>query len=214
MQPAGQTINFRKEFIIYLFPPVIIIAGYLVFNFFADIWGDKQGYIAGMIFYWLFCCAVPVILWVSKGNRGLLLKINKPSWWQVILLIIPVILTILYSSFRTGVQESTFPLILLSLVFASVNAFSEELLWRGLYYDHHQGNFFHAVVVPSIWFGIWQYVPLSIHPAGIGNFYFILAAIVMGLCWGIVSFYTRSVFWSVISHLLVSLLSGFIIINN
>jgi len=197
-----------ERIITYLFPPTLIIINYLVFDFFTSLNGDKKGYLAGMVFYWLMWCIIPVFLLISKPNRKLLLKIKRLNWWQVLLLIIPIVLAILYGPFKNRLIEASPLIIILSLLFAFVNAFCEEFLWRGLYFDHHPGNFFYAVIVPSIWFGIWHYVPLSVHPSSFGNFYFMLSAIGLGLCWATITYYTRSVFWSIISHTLVDL-AGF-----
>ena len=193
----------RKDFIIYLFPPALIISCYLIFHFFTSLWGDKQGYLVGMIFYWLVGCILPVLLWISKGNRKLLLRITKVNWWQIMLLTIPVVLALFFGPFRSGIHDATALIMFLSLPYTFANAFSEEFLWRGLFFDHHQGNFFYAVFVPALWFAIWHYVPLSVHPASVGNLYVILSAVGLGLCWGAVTFYTRSIFWSIVSHTLV-----------
>lgn len=205
MNLFDQLTSLRKHFIVYLFPPLLIIANYFAFNFFAAAFNAKEGYLSGTIFYWILFCIMPVFLWINRRNRRLLLRIKRINWWQAILIVLPVVLAFGFGPFKNRIGEATPMVILLSLLFALVNAICEEYLWRGLYFDHHQANFFYAVFVPSIWFGIWHYAPLSVHPATIGNFYFILAAIGMGLCWGIVTFYTRSVFWSVISHTLVDL---------
>ncbi|HET9824241.1 MAG TPA: CPBP family glutamic-type intramembrane protease, partial [Chitinophagaceae bacterium] len=77
-------------------------------------------------------------------------------------------------------------------------------LWRGLFYAHHPLNFFYAVMVPSIWFGIWHYVPLSLEPAFVGNLHFILIAVGLGMCWATVTYFTHSIFWSIVSHALVN----------
>ncbi len=200
-----------ERIIIFLFPPVLIIVNYLAFTLFTGISGNKTGYWSGMIFYWLLWCIVPVFLLISKSNRKLLLKIKRLNWWQTLLFILPVALVILFGPFKNNLVEASLPIIILSLLFAFINAFCEEFLWRGLYFDHHPGNFFYAVIVPSIWFGIWHYVPLSIQSSSISNFYFILITIGMGFCWSVITFYTRSVFWNIISHTLVDL-TGLIVL--
>ena len=190
-------------FMLYLFPPILIIGNYLFFQFMVTVDGNKNGYLLAMICYWIIWCILPFFLFVSKINRKLLFRITKINWWQIILLIIPIILAFLFGPFRSRIGNAS-PLIFgLSFIYASINAFSEELLWRGVYYDHHQANFFYAAIVPSVWFGLWHYAPLAVQPAAAGNFYFIISAIGLGLCWATVTFFTRSVFWSFISHLLV-----------
>jgi len=192
-----------ETFLLYLFPPGLIIFNYLSFQFFARTSGNRQGYLVAMIFYWIIWCTIPFLLFVSKTNRKLLFKIKKLSWWQILLLIAPVILAIAYGPFKNRMGDASPLIISLSFIYAVVNAFSEEVLWRGLYYDHHQGNFFYAAVVPTFWFGIWHYAPLSIQSSSSGNFYFIISAIFLGTCWAIVTWFTRSLFWSIISHILV-----------
>lgn len=205
MNPFHQLASLRKHFIVYLFPPLLIIANYFAFNFFVAVFNTKEGWLAGMFFYWILFCIIPVVLWINRKSRRLLFRIKKINWWQAILVVLPVVFAFGFGPFKNRIGELTPVLGLLALFYALVNAICEEYFWRGLYFDHHQANFFYAVIVPSVWFGIWHYAPLSVHPAAIGNFYFILAAIGMGLSWGIVTFYTRSVFWNVISHTLVDL---------
>ena len=190
-------------FMLYLFPPVLIIGNYLFFQFTVTIAGSKNGYLLGMICYWLIWCTLPFLLFVSRINRKLLFRLTKISWWQILLLIVPVILAFSFGPFKNRIGDVSPLIIILSLIYATVNALSEELLWRGIYYDHHQANFFYAVIVPSAWFGLWHYAPLSIQPASASNFYFIISAMGLGLCWATVTFFTRSIFWSFISHLLV-----------
>jgi len=200
MEKFDKLTFLRKDFIIYLLPPALIISCFFAFHFFITINGNKQGYLSGMIFYWLVGCLIPVFLWTSKGSRRLLFSVKKINWWQGLLLIIPIALAFFFGPFKQRIHEATTLIISLSLPYAFVNAFCEEFLWRGLFFVHHQGNFFYAVAVPSIWFGIWHYVPLSVQPASTGNLYFILSAIGLGLCWGTATYYTRSIFWSIISH--------------
>ena len=206
MQLKRSVFLFRPEqFISYLFPPILIIGNYFIFHFLADLNGNKQGYLLSMILYWLLWCLAPVVLLINKKNRKLLLKIKWLSWWQIILLIVPIVLAFGFGPFKNRIIEATPFIIFLSLLYAFTNAFSEEFLWRGLYFVHHQSNFFYAVMVPSIWFGIWHYAPLSVQASSIGNFYFIVFAIGLGFCWAIVTYYTRSVFWSIVSHTLADL---------
>ncbi|OQY92937.1 MAG: hypothetical protein B6D37_12650 [Sphingobacteriales bacterium UTBCD1] len=200
-----QLMPFQKKFIVYVFPPVLIIVNYFAFHFFVELFGKNEGYLAGTIFYWLLFCTLPVMIWIGSRNRKLLFKIKRINWWQIILVLLPPVVTFLFGPFKSKISEVNTLIIVSTLDFALVNSCCEEYLWRGLFFNYHQGNFFFAVIVPSIWFAVWHYVPLSIHPAEQGNFYFILTALGMGLCWAIVTFYTRSVFWAVVSHALVNL---------
>ena len=203
--PADTSKRLLRVSPSYLFAPLMIVVCYMTFHFLSAVTGDKTGYLLGMIFYWLFCCILPTLFWIDKKNRKLLFRVMRPKWWQWVLLIIPVILAIFFGPFRQRMHEATMLVVVLSIPYAAVNAFSEELLWRGMFFVQHQGNFFYAVVVSSIWFAVWHYVPLSIRPAEVGNFNFIISALGLGLCWGTVTYFTRSIFWSIVSHTLVDL---------
>ena len=203
MKNVAKLTSLQGEFIVYVFPPVLIAFFYLLFHFLRVITNDKEAYLMGMIFYWLIGCLLPAFLLISRTSKKLLLRVKKINWWQIVLILLPVLLVMFFGPFRQRIHEATILIIVLTLPYAFVNAFCEEFLWRGVFYVHHQLNFFHAVIVPSIWFGIWHYVPLSIHPASVGNFYSVLSAVGLGLCWGTVTYYTRSIFWNIISHAMV-----------
>jgi membrane protease YdiL (CAAX protease family) len=200
MDLAKNLYFLRRSFITFLFPAILIISNYIAVHFFTRISGTANGYLGGMIFYWLLWCILPVMLWTSKTNRRLLLKVKRLNWWQILLLIVPVVLVAGFQTMASPVQEVPAGIIVVSALPAIVNAICEEALWRGLFYDHHQANFFYAVIVPAIWYGIWYYVPLSIHPVPAGDFYYITGAVIAGCCWGIVTYTTRSVFWGIVSH--------------
>jgi len=59
MKGTERLIALQKEFIIYLLPPLLIVIFYLVFRFFATITSEKDAYLLGMTFYWIFGCLVP-----------------------------------------------------------------------------------------------------------------------------------------------------------
>lgn len=208
MIPFHYSRLLQKHFFTYLFPPLLTIINYFLFNFFVSVFSRKEGYLAGMFFYWIVFCIIPVLLWISKKSRRLLFRVRKLNWWQAFLIILPLIVAFSFGSFKNNLAILTTTFALPAILFSLINAFCSEFLWRGLYMNYNQANFFYAVIVPSIWFGIWHYVLLSVQPAAIGNFEFILVMIGMGLCWGVVTYFTRSVFWSFVSHALVDL-SGF-----
>ena len=130
MKKIERLISFQKEFIIYLLSPELIITSYLAFHFFTTIVDNRQGYLWGMIFYWLIGCSIPIFLWTSKRSRKLLLHIKKINWWQVLLLIVPIALALFFGPFKQRINEATVRIIILSLPYAFINAFCEEFLWR------------------------------------------------------------------------------------
>jgi membrane protease YdiL (CAAX protease family) len=203
MNDNDNILNFRREFIYYLFPPVLIAANYFTFRTLSEILGKQNGYLFAMIIYWICWCLLPVFLFTTKRSRQLLLRINKPKGVQWVLLILPPLLAFIFGPFIQRISQASASILFLSLIYAVVNAFSEEFLWRGLFYSWYPANYLKAAIIPSFWFGIWHYAPLGIMGSTGGNFSFILAAIGLGLCWSAVTYRSHNIFWNIISHTLV-----------
>ncbi len=208
MLTGERRIQLRREFIIFLYPPVLIVAAYYAFDFFAGLFGNKQGFAIGMAAYWLAGCLLPSTGWISLRSRKILLRFKKLNTWQWLLLITPVALSLIFIPFTYGLGKVKPELMVLTLVLSLFHAFCEEFFWRGLYYDHHQGNFFYASVVPSVWYGIWHYVPLSLLPAEIPNFYFIIIAAALGFFRSLLTWYSHSVAWNILVHALLTWLGA------
>ncbi len=213
--PTGEKfIQLRREFIIFIYPPVLIVAGYFTFDILAGIWGNQQGFIAGMAAYWLIGCLLPAAAWISRRHRKLLLQFKKLTAWQWLLLLLPAALVLIFVPLTSGPGNAKAAILLLTFVLSLLHAFSEELFWRGLYYDHHQGNLFYATIVPSIWYGIWHYVPLSVMPVELPNFYFIVIATGLGFFRALITWQSHSVAWNIIVHALLTWLGAGILSYN
>ncbi len=211
MLTGERRIQLRKEFLIFLYPPLLIVAAYYAFDFLAGLFGNMQGLILGLVAYWLAGCLLPATGWISRRNRKILLRFKKLTAWQWMLLLLPVALVLIFIPFTSGPGNVKAAILLLIFALSLLHAFSEELFWRGLYYDHHQGNFFYACIVPSIWYGIWHYVPLSLMPVEIPNFYFIVIAAVLGFSRSMLTWYSHSVAWNILVHALLTWLgAGFL----
>src|SRR6185436_5150236 len=104
MKIYERLISIQKDSIIYLLPPFLIISFYLLFHFFTTIASPQEAYLSGMTFYWILGCLAPVFLWISKANRKSLLRVRKINWWQLILVIVPVLLACLFGPFRQRIN--------------------------------------------------------------------------------------------------------------
>ena len=90
-------------------------------------------------------------------------------------------------------------ILLLSTCFG--NGFFEELLWRGVYYRLYPNNIFFRMIWPSVWFGIWHYVPVSIHNNELtGLIGMMVGPIMMGLVLSYMTKKTNTLWWSIIAH--------------
>src|SRR5258706_6570782 len=92
-------------FLMFVFPPMLIIVNYSLFQFFTEVAGNKNGYLLGMICYWGLWCVIPFLLFVSRTNRRLLFRIKPVRWWLSVLLIAPVLMAFLFGPFRDRIAE-------------------------------------------------------------------------------------------------------------
>lgn len=91
-----------------------------------------------------------------------------------------------------------------SVLFALINGFSEELLWRGLFNCHFPNNLLLGFVYPSIGFGFWDLAPLMIYPIE-NPLIFSVVTIFLGAPFGYIVYKTKSIRWIAISHMILNL---------
>ena len=159
-----------------------------------------------MLSYWLVLLAMSLRL---LGGSGILRVLARPvalNLWLWGLLALPVVLAFAFGPLANKLPLLTPTLLLLSAILAIVNASLEELFWRGVYADAFS-SLWMAWLYPAIGFA-WHFAPLSILPYKKGAVFFVLSAFLLGLCWGMVAFKTKSILWDIASHFLVDL-SGF-----
>ncbi len=199
-----------KQLFLVLMPALLIISTFFSFQYFVGAFGLKPGYLAGFLFYWIFwCIIIPLILVGPGGVAGLFKKPEKTrlNWLNIVLLIIPCALAIFGGPFFSRLPKTDLGIILLSLAIASVNAFGEEVIWRGLYFKHFKKPF-KGFFFPLIVFALWHISPNSVNPSSSGVPMFLLFCGILGTFWGVVAYRTKSLRWTLISHIIVDF-SGF-----
>lgn len=202
-----QKYSAKKIFLIFL-PALLLISTYYAYTCFVQLWGLKVGYLSGFIFYWLFWCLIIPYCVIGKGGvkdilRSSPLTNGKRQWINILLLLIPPLLAILFGPFMGRILKTTFFIGILSLVIAVVNAVSEEILWRGVYIKVFPGKYFLGYIYPAIGFAVWHLVPNTVYTSSYGVVPFIMSALLIGLCWGFVAFRTGSIRWVIISHIIL-----------
>lgn len=179
-----------------------------MFNLMVSFLGLKAGYFAGMMFYWVLWCIVFPLYILGKNNFLSLFKegvprFGKPEYLGIVLLVIPVILSFLFGPFRGRVGQASIFIIFLSFIYACVNAVSEEILWRGVYTRLFPENIWLGLIYPTIGFAVWHISPLAVQPPSFPSYLFVLSAGFIGICWGVVAYQTKSIKWTIISHILL-----------
>ncbi len=199
-----------KQLFLILLPVFLVASTYFAFQYFCTIWGLKVRYLAGFLFYWIvWCIFAPLVLLEKKEIVGLFRKPEngRYRWLNVVLLVIPCVFAIFGGPFLARLPKVTSEIAFLSFVIASVNAVGEEVLWRGVYCHYFQQPVM-GLVFPLIGFAVWHVSPNSVNPSSYGVPLFVLFSGILGIFWGIVAYRTKSIRWTLLSHIIVDL-SGF-----
>jgi len=193
-----------KQIIIFIIPPVLLAIMYPIFNSLAEVLdNDRIAWYLGLIIYWILWGMVFPIIMIGKNNIIALIRPQRPK----VAIIVPISIILLGALsarlFVPGMeyekQNAWILLLLLSTCFG--NGFFEELLWRGVYYELYSNNIFFRMIWPSIWFGIWHYVPVSINNNELtGLIGMIIGPILMGLVLSYMTKKTGTLWWSILAH--------------
>lgn len=189
--------------------PLILLTSTMIgFSFFSKRFGNRAGYLAGFVFYWVFwCCTVPIHYLTLKGiialfnYDGQLFKEHLVS--NVACLLLPLIFAYAYA-FPKALSKATFAIVAGSFLLAFVNATLEEILWRGTYLTLAGNNQLVYMLLSSLGFALWHFAPQLIHPskAAGGQLSFVLFAFFLGLAYSTVTYQTKSILLVCASHML------------
>jgi len=171
-------------------------------------WGFPSGFLAAYLLYWAGVFLFS--LW-ALGLEGHRLKTQlKPAQttkngvW--ILLALPVIAA---WSFRLPMfLEGAAPLFLVpSLLFLAINAYCEEIFWRGSYLACFPKNPRWALFGSSAGFALWHAAPLTVLSNGFpgGALTFIGFQFCVGFFWGFAARSQKTLRWVFLAHVLMDL---------
>jgi hypothetical protein len=127
----------RRQVAALAAPPVLIATTYAAFQGLVGWLGERWGYLAGFLFFWLVWCA-GFSLW-AIGPRGLAAvlrdarpRLPRPQLLWLTLLAVPVA-----GGFATvllpDLPRATLAVVAVAWLIAGVNATLEEVFWRGVY---------------------------------------------------------------------------------
>lgn len=200
-----------------IIPFILLFSMIMIFNVLTHNFGSTIGWLGGMTIYWLFwCLAFPIFLLGWYDVKELFIKskweLTKPIWLGLFLLIFPPLMAILFGPFRGRVGKATPLILLLSLIFAIINATLEELLWRGVYPKIFPKNIYLGYLYPSLGFALWHVAPLISNFSIQGAIAMVGGGLIIGLCWGYLAWRTGSIKWTIVSHIILDF-SGLIAVT-
>jgi len=196
----------KKQIIAVIIPFLLIAFMYPIFNLLAGtLSNDRIAWYLGLIIYWLVWGMGFPLLIIGKKDILALIRPQKPT----VMIILPIFIILLGAlSARLLVpgmeyEKQSVWILLLLLSTTLGNGFFEELLWRGVYYKLYPNNLFFRMIWPSVWFGIWHYVPVSVNNSEMtGLIAMMVGPILMGLVLSYMTKKTNTLWWSILAHTL------------
>lgn len=201
---TAMPVKLKSEIFLWALPFVLLLSASGIFISASACFGKETGYLLGFSFYYLvWCLGIPLLLIGPKPLFGLLKPIHSIFAKEnrlALILLITISLTSFFVYFLPSFFNTSWLLIFIAIPIATINGFCEEILWRGLYYQLCPQDSVRGYLYPAFGFAIWHIAPQLIFPAEGGMFTLILAAFVLGLCYGWITRKTGNVFWVAISH--------------
>ncbi len=192
----------KRKVLFILLPILLILTTSAVFYSMSVIIGKYEGYLIGFLFYWIFWC-LTIPLFITKKPISTFFKDENPlfikkNWW-IIILFLSTIIAPVFMYFLPNLFSKPVLLLLLSIPFAIIHGFSEELFWKGFYIKEFPDNVVWGIIIPTIFFSVWHISPqFSIKDDNV--ILFLISTVPLGLTYGMVAFVTKSAKWSAIGH--------------
>jgi hypothetical protein len=154
----------------------------------------------GLVMYWLIWGAAFPFWIVGKESMAKLVRPQRLNVSVLPFILIPLIGASLYRLVPGMDYQKPTPWILLLLLSTNVgNGFFEEVLWRGVYMELFPDSIVFRFIWPSIWFGLWHYVPGSVSPDG-NVLGLIVGSGLMGFYLSLLAKKTGTIWWTIVAH--------------
>jgi len=196
----------KKQILTIISPIIVIFVMYPIFQSLSITFNNnwRIGWFLGLMIYWFLWGIVYPLLIIGKDNIEVIIKPKKPNITVVLLVLFPLIMTFIFRFIPGGLKyEKPDAFIFLLLLFSAFgNGFFEEILWRGVYMKLFPNNLLLRIVWPSIWFGIWHYVPGVVNPDSGQVLGLIIGAVFLGFYSSFLALKTKTLCWSIVTHVL------------
>jgi uncharacterized protein len=163
----------RNQIALLIAPWLLVATTYLAYQLLERRFGKKRIYLGGFLFYWiLWCMLFPLALLGPQTLVRLFRCVHSPfghPWWLGAFCLIAPPLVAFVFLFPKAMRKASVKLMLVSALLAIVNGPLEEVLWRGAYLTLFPGQFWLALLYPSVGFALWHLAPMSIVPPAVGG---------------------------------------------
>lgn len=196
-----------REVSLWVMPLFALLTTYAVLQSARSLFAPRAAYGMGLLFYWVvWCLLLPIAIVGPRGVAGMFGRSRRElRLREIVLFVLPPVIG--FSTF--------FPLLLwmgnpriyaAAAAIAIVNGTVEEILWRGLYLEVFGNRVWGGVIYPAIAFGLWHVAPVAARWT-LSPWLVLLVALsaaLVGLGYGLIVRRTRSVRWTVLSHILMN----------
>ncbi len=184
----------------------LIAAAFAVVPLATALWpGGLAGYCLVLALYWVLFC-VPVAYASGAFRLGLSFKLNGAIWVPVVILL--QALGYAVYGLTQGLASLPVEALALGALAAFVNAPLEEFAWRGAYLAVARRN--PLVQAVGVWiFALWH-VPLMLASGvsfGENAVSVVAGTFVLGSLWAIGSYWTGTIGWAVVGHIIVNMVA-------
>jgi membrane protease YdiL (CAAX protease family) len=174
---------------------------YIVFQGLALLIGKDLAWYVGLFIYWVvFCITVPVFL-IGKEKVLSKFRYRATTFLNWLIVAVPIIFTLIGVFFVLENMERTLAESLVWIGMGVGNGVFEEILWRGTYAELFEDDIIFGWLWPALWFAIWHIAPGSLSQ-NLSVDILVGGALFYGLCWGWVSYKTKSILLTSGSHFL------------
>lgn len=207
LHPAAEVRRDLREVTLWVMPVFALLSTFVVLQTARSSLGTRAGYAIGLLFYWLvWCLALPIGMVGVRGVKGMFAPSRQePRLREIVLLVLPPVIGF-STLFPLLVWIGSARIFAAAAAIAVVNGTLEEVLWRGLYLEVFGRRWWGGVIYPAIAFGLWHVAPVGARwtlSTGIVSIVVVAAALV-GFSYGLVVRHSRSIRWTVLSHILMN----------
>jgi membrane protease YdiL (CAAX protease family) len=176
-------------------PAVMPPAMMMLFKVLNGRYGDRRGYRAAMVGYWMLCTALPVAIAGPHRLASMLSAprrpMPRPRWLAVAAVAVPP-LGAVATELAPQLRLTTRRAMATALAVGITNAAAEDLLWKGMPTALFPEDPVLGWMVPAVGFTAWHLAPLSVRPHPRGRYPILIGAAIIGAGSGWVAWSTGS----------------------
>lgn len=196
-----------RELALWLTPVFALLTSFAVLQSAVFAFGQRAGFAVGLAFYWIvWCLLLPLAILGGDGFTQIFARSrDELRLREALLLMFPPVVGF-STIFPLLLWMGNGQLFLAAGIIALINGTLEEVLWRGTYLQVFGDRLWGGLLYPALGFGLWHVAPIAAHWSWSPARALLIAASagIVGLCYGAVARHTRSIRWTIMSHVLMN----------